>query len=132
MDNTLKLIYVNQISKNNENMYEYDFWFTNGDINNVWNEEWDCECPSDCLDLSPEEYDDVTIKKLITEIPLYCAQQNTCFSMRHVVDNCICLCCENISEEEVYPEPYRLVFHFGDTLDFINEKLSGRELPLVQ
>jgi hypothetical protein len=46
--------------------------------------------------------------------------------MSHVVDGILSVAFEDITDYEEYPEPYRLVFKYGETIYSVEEKLSGR------
>lgn len=127
MENKLKLIYVDSIGKNSDNKYEYEFFFSE-DIKDIWGENWDCDYPNFGGDMKPYKECYSVIKRLITDIPFSCIQNNTCFSMQHCIDGCVSVCYENISNYEEYPEPYRIVFQFGEDIDSIIEKLQGREI----
>ena len=43
-----------------------------------------------------------------------------------MVDGIIACAWEDISEYEEYPEPYRLVFNFGEKYDSVESKLAQR------
>ena len=127
MNINLYLIYINPIGKNSNDLYEYEFFFSETpDI--VWGEDWDSPCPAACENTlpDPETYSEVKILK--TNIPLSCIQNNVCFSLSNCIDGIVCLCYEDISEYTEYPEPIRLVFQFAEKYDSIIEKLELREI----
>ena len=89
-NNSLHLVYINPIGKNSNDLYEYEFFFSETpDI--VWGQDWNIACPAACENTlpNPETYSEV--KTLKTEIPLFCVQQNTCFSIQDCIDGIICL-----------------------------------------
>ena len=121
------LIYINPIGKNSNDLFEYEFFFSETpDI--VWGEDWDNPCPAACENTlpDPETYSEVKILK--TNIPLSCIQNNVCFSLSNCIDGIVCLGYENISDYTEYPEPIRLVFQFAENYDSIIEKLELREI----
>lgn len=124
----MKLIYVNPIGKNYNDNYIYEFFFTEKD-EITYNEEWYENNPlfisKELMLPKIENYSE--IKRLVTDIPFSCAQQNSCFPFIYCIDGCISVCYENISEYENYPEPYRIVFQFGEDIDSVREKLNGRD-----
>ena len=127
MNINLYLIYINPIGKNSNDLFEYEFFFSETpDI--VWGEDWDNPCPAACENTlpDPETYSEVKILK--TSIPLSCIQNNVCFSLSNCIDGIICLGYEDISEYTEYPEPIRLVFQFAENYDSIIEKLELREI----
>ena len=121
------LIYINPIGKNSNDLFEYEFFFSETpDI--VWGEDWDNPCPAACENTlpDPETYSEVKILK--TNIPLSCIQNNVCFSLSNCIDGIICLGYEDISDYTEYPEPIRLVFQFAENYESIIEKLELREI----
>ena len=127
MNVNLHLIYINPIGKNSNDLFEYEFFFSETpDI--VWGEDWDNPCPAACENTlpDPETYSEVKILK--TNIPLSCIQNNVCFSLSNCIDGIICLGYEDISEYTEYPEPIRLVFQFAENYESIIEKLELREI----
>ena len=69
-------------------------------------------------------------KELKTEIKLDLAQDNTCFSMQDCRDDIIALAYENLDEAEEYPEPCRIVIHFGDKIDDVEAMFAKRDMRL--
>ena len=125
--NKLKLVYVNPIGVNSVEKKEYEFFFSETpDL--VWNDDWNEENPSLCTDLLPDENTYSVIKRLVTTMDIFCVQQNSCFSISQCIDQCVCLCCETLEGLESYPEPYRLVLHFGDDYNFVVEHLKGLDM----
>ena len=120
-----KLVYVNLVGMDSLGNYEYEFFFSETpDI--VWGEDWNEQCPSACENTLPDESTYSEIKILRTKIPLFCAQENTCFSLQDMVDGVLSCVWEDISNYDEYPEPYRLVFQFGEDFDTVIYKLAGR------
>lgn len=126
MEEELFLVFVRPIGANAIGFNEYEFFFS-VTPDNVWGEDWEQQCPSACGELLPDESTYNEIKRLKTKIKFGLAQENSCFSMQDCIDHCICLCYEDISELEEYPEPYRIVLNFGETLESVEHKLSGRQ-----
>ncbi len=119
----LYLIFVNPIGKTSNNIYEYEFFFSETpEI--VWGENWSEECPAICDNLLPDSSTYSLVKRLKTHINLFCAQNNYCFPFYYCIDGLICLCAEDISNYDSYPEPYRLVLHFGDKYEYVEEHLA--------
>lgn len=125
MDNELFLVYVNPIGKDSSGIYEYEFFFSKTP-EKVWGEDWAEECPSACENLLPDPNTYDTIKRLKTNIPFTCAQEQSCFSLQDCIDGCVSISYENISEYSEYPSPYRIVFAFGEDYKSVEEKLASR------
>ena len=68
------------------------------------------------------------IKTLKTTIPLFCIQENSCFSIQDSIDRLIFLSAEDIREYTEYPMPIRLVFHFADSYESVIEQFKQRDL----
>ncbi len=119
------LIYINPIGKNSNDLYEYEFFFSETpDI--VWGEDWDNPCPAACENTLPDPETYSEIKTLKTNIPLSCMQNNVCFSLSNCIDGIVCLGYEDISNYTEYPEPIRLVFQFAEKYESIVEKFELR------
>ena len=121
----LYLVYINPIGRDSSGLNEYEFFFSETpEI--VWGEDWNVACPSACGNLLPDSTTYSHIEILKTEIPLFCIQQNSCFSLQDCIDKLVCLGAEDISNYENYPEPMRLVFQFEEKYDSVVEKLRIR------
>lgn len=126
-NNNLHLVYINPIGKNSNDLFEYEFFFSETpDI--VWGQDWNIACPAACENTLPDPETYSEVKTLKTKIPLFCVQQNTCFSLQDCIDGIICLGYEDISDYTEYPEPIRLVFQFAENYESIIEKLELREI----
>lgn len=121
------LIFVNPIGKNSDEKYEYEFFFSNSP-ETAWAEDWNISAPSACSNMTPDESMYQRVERLITDIPLFCAQENSCFSYQDCMDNIIALAFEDISTYEEYPTPYRIVFKYGETYNDVIDKLNSRKL----
>jgi hypothetical protein len=115
--NNLHLIYVNPIGKDSNGVYEYEFFFSETpEI--VWGEDWNVACPSACGNLLPDPSTYSEVKHLRTHIPLFCAQENSCFSMQDVIDGLLCLC---FYEDE---EGNFNKFDFGEPYENVIKKIN--------
>ena len=128
-DKKLYLIYAERLSDmpNAKGLFEYEFFFSEmPEV--VWGIDWNQPCPSACdiENLRPEPSTYNETKKLYSIIQLKCAQDNSCFSMQDMTDYIIPCVWEDISEYEDYPEPFRLVFKFGEPLESVEDKLAQR------
>lgn len=134
----LHLVYVEKVGVNSFDLNEYDFLFSESP-EVVWADDWAEQCPSACENLRPDYSMISKRKRLATIIPFGLASTNSCFSMQDCIDGIIALAWEDISEYEEYPEPMRLVFHFGESFEEVEDKLarrsqffSDKELPLEE
>ena len=125
MDDDLKLVYINPIGENSNGKYEYELFFSKTP-ELVWGENWEMPCASICGDMKPDESTYSNVKRIISDIPFFCVQENTCFSMQDCIDGCVALFFEDISNYSEYPTPYRIVCSFGEDYKNVKEKLNGR------
>ena len=89
-NNNLYLVYVNPVGKDSNDLFEYEFFFSETP-ENVWGEDWNIACPAACGDTLPDPTTYSEIKTIKTDIPLFCVQQNTCFSLQDCIDEIISL-----------------------------------------
>ena len=122
-NNSLHLVYINPIGKNSNDLYEYEFFFSETpDI--VWGQDWNIACPAACENTlpDPETYSEVKILK--TEIPLFCVQQNTCFSLQDCIDGIICLGYFQTDKGVVK-------FDFSETIYNVVEKIENNNFIFI-
>ena len=122
-NNSLHLVYINPIGKNSNDLYEYEFFFSETpDI--VWGQDWNIVCPAACENTlpDPETYSEVKILK--TEIPLFCVQQNTCFSIQDCIDGIICLGYFQTDKGVVK-------FDFSETIYNVIEKIENNNFIFI-
>lgn len=124
--NERSLVYVKPIGINADGLYEYDFYYSDTpDV--VWGQDWNEQCPSACEYVEPDSTTFQEVERITTEMPFMCAQQNTCFSLQDMIDGIIPCAWEDISEYDAYPEPYRVVFKFGEKYSNVHSKLHSRD-----
>ncbi len=127
----LKICYINHVGKNTDGMNVYQFMFTETPDDvfcDGWSEKPACNISNDVL--MPDESMYNYIAELKTDMPLDLAQDNCCYSMQDCRDGIIALASENLDTAEEYPEEGRVVIHFGDEFDEIEDMLANRELRL--
>lgn len=126
----LKIIYIMRIGEDAEGKKIFHFIFSN-DIDNVWAEEWGEKPACNCRYLQPDEQYYNRIMELKSDIDFILGQENCCCSYQDVCDGCVSIAYENIDGYEEYPEN-RLIFRYGDTLEYIEEQLAKRDLLLKE
>lgn len=125
----MKLLFINELGPNykNENIYEFIF----GDkIEEIWGDEWDA-VPAHGKPGPPEiQY----IKKVGsvkgTTIKLDLVQNSDYFSMEHALDGVIALGWETYEDSYDESNEERLVFHFGNEISDVEDKLYERDIIL--
>tara|TARA_R110001583_G_scaffold184241_1_gene343538 strand:+ start:1238 stop:1639 length:402 start_codon:yes stop_codon:yes gene_type:complete len=121
------LIFINELGPNykKENIYEFIF---SDNIKELWGDEWD-SVPAHGNPGPPEfnHIDKVGVLSKST-VKLELVQNSDYFGMEHALDKVIALGWEVYDDEE--SEIDRMVFHFGDNLKSVEDKLYSRDLIL--
>lgn len=117
------LVYVKPSFKNTDGTYEYDLFFSETP-EYVWGVDWDVMNPSTCGDLTPEESTYSEIYHLKTTLPLKTAEETSCYSMEYTICRILALSWIDIENLDEYPEHGRMTFHFGDTKEYVEEKIG--------
>ena len=126
-----KVVFILYIGKDVDGLNIYHFLLST-DTENTFAEGW-AEKPSCNIKIEELMIDDSMfeyVKELRTEIKLELAQDNCCYSLQDCRDNIIALAYESLDDVEEYPEPLRIVIHFGDSIDDVERKLAKRDLRL--
>lgn len=128
-EDELKVVYIIYVGKNTDGKNIYHFLLsdnTEDTFTEDWAEKPASNIPNDLLLIDEKQYD--YIKELKTDIVLDLAQDNSCFSMQDCRDHIIALAYENLDDAETYPEPVRIVIHFGDKIEDIERMLAQRNM----
>ena len=125
----LKLIFVHPLSKNSNDDYVYELFFTD-DIEVVWGNDWEYKPALNCNIQVPDKSIYNEIKIIKTKMLLDVAQQNSCFSMQDCMDGIIPIAWENLDECDEYPEEGRVVLPFGICKENVEKILSIRNIFL--
>jgi len=126
----MKLIYIKPICKDN-NQYIYNFLFSDTpDI--VWGKDWDYDFPVLCDDLTPDSTTYSLIKTVKTDLPLKTIEETSCYSMEYAINGSVALAWIDIENLEDYPENGRMVFHFGDNIEKVEELLNGYDYYFLE
>ena len=122
-NNNLHLVYINPIGKDSNDLYEYEFFFSETpDI--VWGQDWNIACPAACENTLPDPETYSEVKTLKTEIPLFCVQQNTCFSIQDCIDGIVCLGYFQTDKGVVK-------FDFSETIYNVIEKIENNNFIFI-
>ena len=121
------LIFINELGPNykKENIYEFIF---SKNLEELWGDEWDV-VPAHGQPGPPEvEYIDTVgiLSKSILKLEL--VQNSDYFGMEHALDKVISLGWEVLDDNDNPKD--RLVFHFGDEIKSVEDKLYSRDLIL--
>lgn len=125
----MKLLFINELGPDykNENIYEFIFGRYSEEL---WGEDWD-SVPAYGKPGPPElEYVSSVGKLAGTKISLDLVQNSDYFGMIHALDNVISLGWETYTNEDETSDDERLVFHFGESIDTVKDKLYARDIIL--
>ena len=125
----MKLLFINELGPNykNENIYEFIF---GDETEELWGDEWDAR-PAHGKPGPPElQYIETVGVLNNTKVTLDLVQNSDYFSMEHALDNVIALGWETYEEDYENGDEERLVFHFGETLQKVKDKLYSRDIIL--
>jgi hypothetical protein len=125
----MKLVYVNELGPNykGDNIYEFIF----SDIDDVWGDDWDAQ-PANGNPSPPQIH---FIKKVgvlrNVDINLHLIQDSDFFGMYDAKEGVISLAWENEDSDAILNEKFkRLVFHYGDSVKSVEDKLYERDIVL--
>ncbi len=126
--NDLQLIYINFVGTDYTNKNVYEFLFSDdietvGKISEDWN--WNVFPASGNPEVPESEYIKA-VGRLVTDLKFDVVQESGSHSVWDSIDKVIAMGFENMFEYEEY-EANRLVFHFGDTVGDIVNKLYERD-----
>ena len=125
----MKLLFINELGPNykNENIYEFIF---GSETEELWGDEWDA-IPAHGKPGPPElQYIETVGVLNNTKVALDLVQNSDYFSMEHALDNVIALGWETYEEDYENGDEERLVFHFGEALQKVKDKLYSRDIIL--
>jgi len=127
----LKIVYILYLGKNSDGLNIYHFLLSE-DCENTFMEDWaekpSANIPNDLLLIDDSQYE--YVKELKTDITLDLQQDNTCFSFQDCRDKIVALAYENLDDAEFYPEPFRIVIHFGDYIDDVERMFAQRNMSM--
>lgn len=119
------LVFVKPISKNTDQTYEYDLFFSDTpDI--VWGVDWECNTPGlvSSDEITPDSTTYNNVVRIKTTFPLKTIQDTYCYSMEYAIARIVALSWIDIENMEEYPEKGRMVLYFGDSFAHVRGVLS--------
>jgi hypothetical protein len=122
----MQLIYINSLNKNHRGEAIYEFIFS--DTTRIeFGDNWDA-VPAGSAEITPPPLEYIkAVGVLVTDqIELECIQESDSFCVLDSVDDIIALGWE----KEPQPNIIRLVFHFGEEMQSVKDKLYSRDLEL--
>ena len=125
----MKLVYVNGLGPNYKGHGVYEFIFSK-EMNDIQGADWD-NVPAQG-NPQPPNIDFINKVGELNKIGLNfeLAQNSDYFSMYDAIDNVIALAWETLGEENEIDVENRFVFHFGEDLESVENKLYSRDIVL--
>lgn len=129
----LYLLFIRYIGQDIDDKHIYEFLFGDEDQRErFWGEDFDQKPSCLCNEMNPLEDTYEEVHKVKTKFRLDLAQDSCCHSMVDCIDGIIALGWENIDDYDEYPEEGRIVFHFGDEFDEIEDRLARKGVLLLE
>lgn len=129
LDKNLKVVYVLDIGKNADGKNIYHVLLSE-DTEDTFTEEWaekpSGNIPDEQLLIDDSQY--THIIEFVTDVKLDLQQHNTCFSFQDCRDGIVAIAYENLDDADFYPEPCRIVIHFGDDIKEVERMLAMRNI----
>ena len=125
-----RLGFIRLIGEESDGYYRYEFIFTEN-INEFWGENFEYKPCCLCNGLSPDDKFISEIHIVKMKIKLDLIQDNCCFSFSDATDGIIAIAWENMDDYDEYPEEGRIFFKFGETLNEVEEKLSIKNIIMI-
>jgi|TARA_R110000744_G_scaffold155467_2_gene270770 hypothetical protein len=125
----MKLLFINELGPNYkyENIYEFIF---GNKTDELWGDDWD-SVPAHGKPGPPEIIYINKVGRLEgTKTKLELVQNSDYFGMEHALDNVVALGWETYSEDDSEDNEERMVFHFGEDIQTIQDKLYSRDIVL--
>ena len=125
------ICFINLVGKDLDGNYTYEFLFTpNSDT--FWGTDFEYKPCGLCNGLVPFDDEDSTLYIIKTTIKLDLIQNSLCFGFQDCVDGIVAMAYENIDDLEEYPQNGRLVIHFGESFEEVEEKLAEHNIIMVK
>ena len=121
------VVFIARVGKDMDGQHIYRMLLSDSP-NEVWGEQWSEKPACICRDISIDESMYTYKKEFKTDVNLVLGQESCCGSMQDVKDRCFTLAYENLDGYEEYPTLIRLVFHYGEPIESVEEKLLRREI----
>ena len=125
----LYVIYVQFVGEDKDGLYVYEFLISY-DPDNAWVDSWNEVPVCNEKGTKPSDSDYEYVKELRTDIKLILGQDNCCVSFLDIKDGIMAIAYEDITQYEEYPDECRIVIHYGQPIDEVEEMLARRNLSM--
>lgn len=126
----LCVIYVQFVGKDKNGLYVYEFLIS-GNPDDVWVDSWNELPVCNEQETKPLEADYEHVMELRTDVRLILGQDNCCVSFLDIKDDILAIAFEDITGYDEYPNDGRIVIHYGQPLDEVEEMLARRNLHMI-
>ena len=125
----MKLVFINELGPDFRGNHIYEFIFSDT-IVDLWGEEWE-SAPAGGRPLPPDLKHIKRVGKTFKEgMELELGKNSDYFSMEDIIDGILYLGWEKIHEDSLESLEDRLVFHFGEDVTSVEDKLYSKDLVL--
>ena len=125
----MKLVFINELGPDFRGNHIYEFIFSDTVID-LWGEEWE-STPAAGRPFPPDLKHIKTVGKTFKEgMELELGKKSDYFSMEDIIDGILSLAWEKIHEDSLESLEDRLVFHFGEDISSVEDKLYSKDLVL--
>jgi|TARA_R110000796_G_scaffold74_16_gene373 hypothetical protein len=125
----MKLIFINELGPDFRGNHIYEFIFSDTEID-LWGEDWEA-APAAGKPLPPDlKYIKKVGKTFKGGMELELGKNSDYFSMEDIIDGILSLAWEKLDEESLESLEDRLVFHFGESINSVEDKLYSKDLVL--
>jgi hypothetical protein len=125
----MKLIFINELGPDFRGNHIYEFIFSNTD-GDLWGEEWEAT-PAAGRPFPPDLKYIKRVGRTFKEgMELELGKNSDYFSMEDIIDGILSLGWEKIPEDSLESLEDRLVFHFGEDITSVEDKLYSKDLVL--
>ena len=126
----MDLIFINELGPDFRGNHIYEFIFSDAKID-LWGENWEVS-PAAGRPSPPELKYVKRVGNLSKEgIELELGKNSDSFSMEDIIDGILSLGWEKVYEDNVESLEDRLVFHFGESIRSVEDKLYSKDLVLA-
>ncbi len=125
----MKLIFINELGPDFRGNHIYEFIFSDTEID-LWGEEWEAT-PAAGRPFPPDLKYVKRVGRTFKEgMELELGKNSDYFSMEDIIDGILSLAWEKVDEESLESLEDRLVFHFGESISSVEDKLYSKDLVL--
>lgn len=122
------LVYIKFLYKE-DSIFVYELFFSKTpDI--VWGLDWNVSWPISNIDSTPDKTTYDKVYEIKSPFELKTLEDTTCYSMEYAIYGILALGWINLENLEEYPENGRMVLHFKDSYEKVQDILSAYNIEM--